>query len=522
MRRFAWLAIAALAWGCAQADVAAPDAGSCEGDPSAQEACNGVDDNCDGVVDEGFPNVGVICVVGEGRCAVEGKTVCDPEGGPGATRCIGEPLENTPELCGNGVDDDCDGLLDEGFANHGMPCTVGVGVCQRSGKLKCAEDGVALVCDQPPGMPGEELCGNSADDDCDGMEDEGFEALMTACDGADADMCLEGMWLCSGDGLSMVCSDPNDVDVEMCNTLDDDCNASTADGTQDPGFNMDCDGGGDADLCKEGKTFCTGGGALACSDPNDPDPDVCNNFDDDCNAATADGSGDVRIGQGCDGAGDGDMCIEGVFTSCAAGGVLVCSDPVDDDLTNDEANCGMCGISCTNPHGSTVCTASACDPNCDFGWQACGLLRDGCGSLRNGNPTCTSDNRISDVDGDSGSDVRVVNGYGEAYYEVTILENDGDSDDPQASITLQSPPGVNFQLCVRCDDCGGGIKCDNSGGAGEADRVDVRADDDFIVSDDFDANIFIQFLSGDDTSCGDWTLTVRGNVSTSNELSCEG
>jgi hypothetical protein len=524
MCRFAWLALAALAWGCAQGDVGdlPPDgSAACEGDPSTPEECNGKDDDCDGVIDDGFPNVGVVCTVGEGACESPGKTVCDPNGGPGATTCVGDPGSTHPELCGNGADDDCDGLLDEGFADHGMPCTVGVGACARSGKLRCSDDMVTLVCDNPPAPPGDELCGNAADDDCDGATDEGFELLLSPCDGADADLCTEGMWLCSGDGRALVCSDPNDVDVDVCNTLDDDCNADTPDGAEDPGFNVDCDGG-DADLCKEGKTVCNSAtGALVCGDPNDADPEVCDGLDNDCNAGTADGVQDTRYGIGCDG-NDADICNEGVYTVCT-GGVIQCNDPNNDNNTNDASNCGTCGTVCSNPHGSTSCVASACDPNCDFGWQACGALKDGCGSNRDTNQGCTTTNYIGEVDGDQGNEDIVVSGiYNEGYYRATVREDSGGSEDPTVRVELYSPPGVNFGLCVRCDNCSGAERCNNAGGAGGRDFVDMQANDDFIVDDDFDISIRIYYISGDDTSCGGWTLVVTGNVSTSVGDICDG
>ncbi|MBX3271690.1 MAG: hypothetical protein KF729_15595 [Sandaracinaceae bacterium] len=74
----------------------------------AEEACNGVDDDCDGDVDEGCDctPLGEVesCTT---SCGSTGRRTCAEAGW--------QPCEPPAETCG-GVDDDCDGLVDEGFA----------------------------------------------------------------------------------------------------------------------------------------------------------------------------------------------------------------------------------------------------------------------------------------------------------------------------------------------------------------------------------------------------------------------
>ncbi|MDP6946908.1 MAG: hypothetical protein QF464_22350, partial [Myxococcota bacterium] len=69
------------------------------------------------------------------------------------------------------------------------------GVCD--GVRMCTQDGLT-PCDAP--VPVAEAC-NVADDDCDGSVDEGFEEVGTPCDGADDDLCNDGAWVCTVDGL---------------------------------------------------------------------------------------------------------------------------------------------------------------------------------------------------------------------------------------------------------------------------------------------------------------------------------
>ena len=157
------------------------------GAPSA-ETCNGLDDDCDGTVDDGNPDSGTACVVGVGACARTGSLTC----ASGSLACIGTPGTPTVETC-NGRDDDCDGSIDEGVTpsaevcngldddcngavDDGLPagatCSVGVGACARSGALWCT-DGTYSACDAVPGAAAVEIC-NSLDDDCNGLVDEGL------------------------------------------------------------------------------------------------------------------------------------------------------------------------------------------------------------------------------------------------------------------------------------------------------------------------------------------------------------
>jgi hypothetical protein len=54
------------------------------------------------------------------------------------------------------------------------------------------------------------------------------------------------------------------------------------------------------------------------------------------------------------------------------------------DLTTP-ANCGACGATCKNPHGTVACSTMGagyfCAPGCNPGWDACGVKSDGCTTM---------------------------------------------------------------------------------------------------------------------------------------------
>ena len=143
-----------------------------------EEFCNGKDDNCDGQTDEGF-NIGQACVGSNGVCQVAGKIECGGMGfgvGVGVpdptsviSICSVNPFQSlsqaVTEVCGDNLDNDCDGVTDNGCVkNNSVECKLLGGTNGSDGYCKtfcdsckafqtCLDvnkDGIADTCEDPP------------------------------------------------------------------------------------------------------------------------------------------------------------------------------------------------------------------------------------------------------------------------------------------------------------------------------------------------------------------------------------
>ncbi len=200
-------------------------------EPRAEpQACDGVDDNCDGEADElvrepcdsdcGRGTQG--CAAGseckaecEERCGVVGFRSC----APGAD-VFGSCQYDFPEEICDGQDNNCDGQVDEGFLID-EPCLVGEGACEAAGVWGCTAD-AGEACSAVPGEPSNELC-DGLDNDCDGVVDN----LTAPLADNQAGVCAGARQACEGEGGFV---EPDytavadyEADELSCDGLDNDC-----------------------------------------------------------------------------------------------------------------------------------------------------------------------------------------------------------------------------------------------------------------------------------------------------------
>jgi len=278
--------------------------GDCEGQILPQaEQCNGQDDDCDGVVDNGF-NIGETCFVGVGECKVSGVYACNNQGGVTCVDTNGAPLAPlapNQEIC-DGKDNNCNGRIDEIF-NLNQNCYGGLGECQTRGKTICSSDHTDVVCDATPSQGTTELCGDGLDNDCNGLVDD-VPSLGLACESGIGACKASGTYYCDNMNHTVKCNAiPGNPSSEICgDSIDNDCDTIT---DTDPELNL-------GNSCNVGLGICKRTGGYVCSNNSV----VC-----DGTPGTADSRGEVcsnGLDDDCDGTVDETPCYSALAVTCPA------------------------------------------------------------------------------------------------------------------------------------------------------------------------------------------------------------
>lgn len=372
-------------WDCTR-----PAGAQCVGQvlPAAREQCDGLDDDCNGQVDDQADTAACgpgICSDAPRACVDGGQPACD------LTTIAGY---SPAEVCGDGLDNDCDGLVEELCS-----CVLDAGIsCWTGTALECPTDGGPClgICrrgtqrcvSQPDGGTGysscsgavsaqTENCSNTQDDDCDGLTD----CADPSCSGRS---CSTTGSVCTGGTCQ--CAVPDGGTVQASENICNDGRDNDCDGLPDC-----ADPGCASRTCATGKV-CSGSSCVS-ADGGTPQAieSICNDgFDNDgdgftdcadlgCDDRTCAPNGFECISQTCQCGGGGTPqavetnCADGrdndcdTFIDCAdpscigdAGVCLAelnCSDGVDNDLDGrtDCADTNCIHRRCNNAAPGAVC-----------------------------------------------------------------------------------------------------------------------------------------------------------------------
>ena len=385
----------------------------------AAGGCDGVDNDCDGLVDEDCT-----CTDGEeqscgsdvGRCELGVQTCVNGRFG----ECRGQVVP-TDESC-DGVDNDCDGMTDEDLS--APDCSLSRGVCSGARKacggvdgwLACAgvaSYGDAYRADEDPTAD----C-DGFDNDCDGTADEGCECMPDATQvcGTNVGLCQQGTQTCVA-GAWSACADEVSPAAEICDGLDNDCDMA-----------VDEDLGASAPNCLLTVGVCAGakrrcdsqaGAFVACTNEDygaayQANETFCDGRDNDCDGETDEGCNcvdgalqncgtDVGVCQG-----GTQTCVRGEWGPCEGeltGGLEVC-DGLDNDCdgTSDDAG-ELTPPDCALAQG--VCAGAKQRCGGDQGFLACTALE--YGDFYQMNET-RCDGRDNDCDGQTDEGCECLDG----------------------------------------------------------------------------------------------------------------
>ncbi len=446
--------------------------------PDGTEACNGIDDDCDGDVDPSTSTDAVTWYLdddGDGYGEASSTTLAcnEPSGyADNDQDCDDTDSSVSPdgsELC-NGIDDDCDGTTDPDSSSdaptwyadddadgYGDAADTEVSCEAPSGYVDDAQD-----CDDTESAvspAATEVC-NGIDDDCDGSTDPGSSADALT-------------WYADDDGdgfgnptsTTTACEEPsgyvdNDADCddrtaaaspdseEVCNDRDDDCDGEVDEQAIDPTTwyaDVDGDGFGDpdssVDACDKPEGY-----AFSNQDCDDTDAQVhpgvqehCDGEDEDCNGEVDDNAEEAEVwfsdgdGDGYGDPGSGERVCEPTVTMVQDN--TDCDDSRADVYPGADEVCDEVDQDCDDEVDEAAIDFITCFVDEDMdGWGTPITLE-----------ACTCEAGAAEVDGDcDDSDPNTYPGATDTWYDDVDSNCDGAND--------FDADGDGFALSGDCDD----------------------------------------------------------------------
>ena len=187
----------------------------------APEACNDVDDDCDGATDEPEDLVAPPTARQSGVC-LGARQVCAGAAGWQEPDDTVVSHYESPETSCDGRDNDCDGQVDDPDTLDPPPAAETRGVCA-SARKRCDGPGGWQEPDYAafPHYEAPETRCDGRDNDCDGATDEDLGDLTCG-----AGACQHTVPRCTG-GEPQPCDPYEGATAEICNARDDDCDGAT-------------------------------------------------------------------------------------------------------------------------------------------------------------------------------------------------------------------------------------------------------------------------------------------------------